>query len=449
MEAWALDAIGARDAIARGELSAEELTRACLDRAEALDGEVAAWAAIDPELALGAARAAEPGPLHGVPFGVKDVFNTREHPTAMGSAHWAGHAAGNDARVVFNAKRAGSVVLGKTVTAELGVHDPGPTRNPHDAARSAGTSSTGSAAAVACAMVPWALGTQSAGSIVRPASYCGVYGFKPSYGSIPRTGALKTTDTLDSIGMLCRSPRDLRPLFEALRLHGGDHPYIHSSLDPAAAGARRTSRAPRIALLTDGLGPLWEAAAPDAREALERFAGRLVAAGAEVIPAAVPAELHDAHAVHAMIYDRCLAYYFRAEAEGPAGVGPLLAPLVAHGRTVSLAQYTRALERQEAIRRAHDTWLAGFDAALTLSTAGTAPERGGEDVVDSALVWTLTGAPALSAPALAGADGMPLGAQLVGRRWHDHALLDVADWLTGRGLLGPAPIAHVPVAAAA
>jgi len=341
--------------------------------------------------------------------------------------------------VVFNARRAGAFVLGKTVTAELGVHDPGPTRNPHALDRSPGTSSSGSAAAVAAGMVPWALGTQTAGSIVRPASYCGVYGFKPSYGAIPRTGILKTTDTLDSVGFLCRSPRDLRPLFEALRLHGVDYPIAHARLDNA-----RESEwcAPRIAVLADGLGELWTTARPDARAALAGFAGRLADTGAQVVLAEMPAALREAHALHATIYERSLAYYFANEAERREELSDVLVAMIDRGLATTLPEYTAALERQEQLRRIHDEWAAGYHAIVTLSTAGTAPAWGEGDPDDSALIWTLCGAPAVSVPALESATGMPLGLQVVGRRWHDHALLDVIDWMARHGLAPRAAIAE-------
>jgi Asp-tRNA(Asn)/Glu-tRNA(Gln) amidotransferase A subunit family amidase len=439
MDPWRLTALEAAAEIAAGRLSAAELAESCLARVEGVDGAVGAWQHIDRDAALAAAGAAERGLLQGVPLGVKDVFNTSAHPTAMGSATWAGFTPGNDARVVFNARRAGAFVLGKTVTAELGVHDPGVTRNPHALDRSPGTSSSGSAAAVAAGMVPWALGTQTAGSIVRPASYCGVYGFKPSYGSIPRTGVLKSTDTLDSVGFLCRSPRELRPLFEALRLHGVDYPIAHARLD----NARRSDWCvPRLAVLAEGLGDLWRTFSPGARAALGGFASRLADTGAQIVLAELPAELREAHALHATIYERSLAYYFANEAQRREEMSDVLAAMIDRGRAISLADYTAALERQEQLRRVYDEWVAGYDAIVTLSTAGTAPVWGEGDPDDSALIWTLCGAPSLSAPALRGVDGMPLGLQIVGRRWNDHALLDVVEWLTAQGLLDDASVAE-------
>src|SRR5919198_248298 len=373
MAPWRLTTLEAAAEIAAGRLSPAELAAACLGRIEAVDAAVGAWQHLDRDAALTAAGAAERGPLHGVPVGVKDVFNTRAHPTAMGSA-------------------------------------------------------------------------QTAGSIVRPASYCGVYGFKPSYGAIPRTGILKTTDTLDSVGFLCRGPRDLRPLFEALRLHGVDYPIAHAKLD----NARESDWcAPRIAVLADGLGDLWRIARPDARAALAGFAGRLANTGAQVVLAEMPAELREAHALHATIYERSLAYYFADEAKRRDELSDVLAAMIDRGRATTLAQYTAALERQEQLRRIHDEWAAGYDAIVTLSTAGTAPAWGEGDPDDSALIWTLCGAPSLSAPALRGMDGMPLGVQLVGRRWNDHALLDVVEWLAAQDLLGDSAGAEPSAAALA
>lgn len=433
-------AAAAAAAIAAGEVSPVELTRAYLDRIEALDPAVGAWESLDGEQALAEAAEAQPGALHGVPFGVKDVFNTTHLPTSMGSAVWAGFTPGNDARAVFNARRAGGVVLGKTVTAEFGVHEPGRTRNPHDLTRSTGTSSSGSAAAVAAGMVPWALGTQTAGSIIRPASYNGVYGYKPSYGLIPRTGILKTTDTLDTVGVLSRDAADLRPLLEALRLRGSNYPLIARSLD--AAVPTRLER-PRVALLADGLGAsLWDHVGAGARGALAAAATRLEAAGAEVVPVALSPELRRTHAVHETIYHRALAYYFSLEADKPETLSASFQRMVEHGQSISLEVYARALDEQEALRRAFDAWVADFDAVITLSTAGSAPEWGADDPDDSALIWTLCGAPAVSVPTLRSESGLPLGLQVVGRRWHDHALLDVVDWMAGHGLAPRAAVAE-------
>ena len=421
MTPWRLDVCGARAALEAGELTAAELTAACVERIEELEPAIQAWETFEPERALAVADDPVEGPLGGIPTGIKDIFNTTDMPTRMGSPAWQNFTPGNDARVVAYAKWAGSIVLGKTVTAEFAVHAPGKTRNPHDPRYSPGTSSSGSAAAVAAGMVPWALGSQTAGSIIRPASYCGVYGYKPSYGTLPRTGMLKTTDTLDQIGYFTRSVRDLFPLLETLRVKGSDYPLVHETLDrPKASGI--SGRELRFALVTDSLD-VWAFAAPEAKEALAAYARRLEEAGVRVEPVDAPASFNDAHRTHGTIYDRSIAYYFDREAREGQLVSGEIIHMAERGRKISLADYTAALDRQVEIQRDFANFIQGFDALLTLSTAGPAPLFGGDDVVDSALIWTLCGAPAINLPVFRAAAGMPFGAQLVGSRFGDHELL--------------------------
>lgn len=430
-EAWRLGVVELRSAIEAGDLTPVEAVGASLERIAACEDAVGAWEYLDGDLALADAAASRPGPLHGVPTGVKDIFNTRDMPTTMGSPAWATFMPGNDARVVHYARQAGSVVVGKTVTAEFAVHTPGKTRNPHDLTRSPGTSSSGSAAAVACGMVPWALGSQTAGSIVRPASYVGVYGFKPSYGSIARIGMLKTTDTLDQVGFFTRSVRDLAPVFDTLRVHGADYPLVHASLDRHKPV---TFTRPRIGILTDALGDTWDVATPDARAALENLARSLEKAGAEVVPAE-PRGLSEAHEIHETIYDRCIAYYFDQEARDGTLVSDVIRSMWQRGQSISLESYRAALVRQAELRRELTAYATGFDALVTLSTAGPAPAFGGADVKDSALIWTLAGLPVVSVPAFRTENGLPFGAQFVTARFRDHVLLDLLQWLGGRDAL--------------
>jgi Asp-tRNA(Asn)/Glu-tRNA(Gln) amidotransferase A subunit family amidase len=436
-EPWELDVAAAREALDREDLSAFDLLAACLRRIDELDSGVRAWEYVDPALAAGYARSAPAGPLQGIPVGIKDIFNTSDMPTTMGSPVWATFTPGNDARVVHYARLAGSVVIGKTVTAEFAVHAPGETRNPHDLDRSPGTSSSGSAAAVACGMVPWALGSQTAGSIIRPASYCGIYGFKPSYGVLPRTGMLKTTDTLDSIGFFTRSARDLRPLLDVLRVKGADYPLIHATLDRHQANGSKDK--PRIGLVTDSLD-VWASASEQAGRGLRDFAARI--AGEVVVEEArAPVELNEVHQVHEKIYDRCIAYYFDKESREGTLVSPQIQKMVKRGREISTEEYAEMLGRQEELRTVYQRWAADYDAFLTLSTSGPAHALKAVDGPDSALIWTLCGAPTVGLPVLSHDPGLPLGAQLVGHRFADHELLDLVDGLDRAGHLPPvAPV---------
>ena len=249
----ALSASAAARFIHDGVISSAQLVDACLARVRATDAEVQAWAFLDPDHALGQARAADEwrlggrptGPLHGVPVGIKDIIDTADMPTENGSALHAGRTPSRDATVVASLRAAGAVIMGKTVTTEFATRAPGKTRNPHNPAHTPGGSSSGSAAAVAAGMVPLALGSQTAGSTIRPASYCGVYGFKPTHGLIPRHGMFRLSRTLDHVGLFARTIEDLALLAEALVTHDERdpdsrpraHPVPRSRPRRAAAGA--------------------------------------------------------------------------------------------------------------------------------------------------------------------------------------------------------------------
>lgn len=436
---------GAGDAVRRlaaREISAVELVDACLAQIDRLEPMLHAWAWVSPDTVRRAAarldeagRTGEglPGLLRGVPVGIKDIFNTADMPTAMGSPIWQRFLPGNDARVVTELRLAGGVVLGKTVTAEFAVHTPGPTRNPHNPDHTPGTSSSGSAAAVAARMVPVALGTQTAGSVVRPASYCGVYGYKPSFGLVPRTGSLKTTDSLDTVGWFGRTVEDVALLFDVLRVRGRDYPVAEAA--QADRAARRGPGAPwRIAVVH---GPTWDDAEEYARHALVDFASRLARApGMVVEDVPLPAGFDEAHEVHATIYDKALSYYFRGESTREQLVSPIMKALIAHGQTIDRDQYRVALARQDELARAIDGWFRDrYDILVTLSTGGEAP-RGLESVdrPDTCLLWTMCGLPVLSIPTLSGPLGLPFGVQAAARRYGDRQLLDFAAALVDEGV---------------
>jgi Asp-tRNA(Asn)/Glu-tRNA(Gln) amidotransferase A subunit family amidase len=423
------------------DFSATELTRACLDQIERYNPAIHAWIHIAPEIALAQAAAADRklvagtgGALCGVPVGLKDIFNTTDMPTQMGSPIWDGFTPGNDARVVYYLRMADAIFPGKTVTAEFAVHAPGPTRNPHHPDHMPGTSSSGSAAAVAANMVPLALGTQTAGSTIRPASYCGIYGLKPSFGLIPRTGMLKTTDTLDTVGFLGRSVDDLELILDVSRVHGMDYPLSHEALnDPARRN--KGARPWRVGLV---MGPKSEYAEAYARQALEEFGKKLSGiAEIEVESFTLPDSFRQAHAIHATIYDRTLAYYFKEEFTAHTLVSPIMYDIVQRGNKLTLAQYTAALDEQSALAAELDELLANrFDILLDLSTGGEAPVGlYSNDRLDHCLIWTLCGVPTMNLPVFVGPTGLPFGAQIVSRRYNDYMLLSFARYLRNSGLL--------------
>lgn len=439
-----LNHLSATEAVRRlraRELSAVDLTRACLEQIERVEPQINAWAYLDPDVALRQAaavdrrvEAGEPvGPLAGVPVGIKDIFNTKDMPTEMGSPIWHGFTPGNDARVVHYVRMADAVIPGKTVTAEFAVHAPGPTRNPHNPEHMPGTSSSGSAVAVASFMTPLALGTQTAGSTIRPASYCGIYGYKPSFGILPRTGMLKTTDSLDTIGFFARTPDDLALLFDVIRVQGADYPISEAALNDPSRQIRG-DRPWRVALVR---GPKWDHAEPYAQEALLGFAETLGTLDDVVVEEVeAPASLNRGHAVHSIIYDRTLAYYFKEEFKKHTLVSPVMYEIIRRGNETDVEDYKRALAEQTQIRTELDNWFAGgWDILLNLSTGGSALKGlESEDRPDNCLVWTLCGIPAISVPVFSGPDELPFGAQVVARRYNDYLLLDFVRWLRERGL---------------
>jgi Asp-tRNA(Asn)/Glu-tRNA(Gln) amidotransferase A subunit family amidase len=427
--------------LASYQATPEDIARHCITQVETQETEAKAWVAFDGDKLIEASReaakrlaAGEPlRLLEAMPIGVKDIFNTADFATQMGSALWAGFTPGNDARAVFNMKRAGGLVPGKTVTAEFAVHTLGKTINPWAPERTPGTSSSGSAVAVALGMVPAALGTQTAGSIVRPASFCGVWGMKPSFGLIPRTGMLKTTDSLDTVGYFAAHAADLQRLFDGLRVHGRNFPVSDRAFNDTARQATPAGRPWRVAFVRPHV---WRHAPGYAQLAIEQWLQRLQAdARFEVTEAQLPEELAECHPLHATIYNRALAYYFKAEFQKAELVSPVMNGLIEAGQRISPESYASALERQVELARLMERFTRGFDVMVTLSTAGAAPLRHVQEQPDSALMWTLTQLPAISAPVFKSPRGLPFGLQLVARRYNDPLLLKFVAEAIERGHL--------------
>lgn len=418
----------------------QHIVEQTINRIQEIDPIVDAWAHFDPEIARRSAEEQtarlktldELPPLAGVPLGVKDVFNTRLYPTEMGSPIWKGFTPGNDARVVEVAEYNGAVLMGKTHTAEFAVHAPGPTKNPYDLSCTPGTSSSGSAVAVATGMVPLAFGTQTAGSTIRPASYCGVFGFKPSFGLLPRTAVLKTTDTLDHVTVFARSVADIALAFDTVRVRGSNYPFVEKNVD------RRINKPAdgswRIALVK---GPRWDAAKPFAQQKLLDVAGSVSKCdGIDVEELKLPDAFNGIHELHELIYCKSLSYYFKEEAKQRDLLSEPFRDMIDRGEGISAEQYRNAIATQSDISQQLPTYLDGFDAILTLSTGDVAPSAGSiSDVPDNCLVWTFCGTPALNIPTERTPSGLPLGVQLVAPKYADYELLNLAKRLGEEGVL--------------
>src|SRR5687768_7514119 len=433
-----LSASDAARAIRDGAISAEQLMQACLARVHEVDGRVQAWTFLDEEHALAQARARDLdraegraiGPLHGVPVGIKDIIDTCDMPTEDGTVLHAGRTPLHDAAVVARLRSAGAVIMGKTVTTECATYSPGKTRNPHNPEHTPGGSSSGSAAAVAAGMVPLALGSQTNGSVIRPASFCGVYGFKPSHGLIPRSGVMKLSRTLDHVGAFARTLDDLALLAETLVGWDADDPDTR----PRAAIPFREIAAqepPLAPLLGFVKPPVWDRAEPDTREAFGELSQQLKDCVVEIdLPSSTVGMLD----WHRTIMEAEMAANLDREYErGREQLSDSLREQLARGRELNVLDYQRALARIPLLNAAFDEIFERCDAFITPAAAGTAP-KGLDYTGDPSFctLWTLCGMPALSLPLMQGENGLPLGVQLVGPRGADARLLRTARWLVKR-----------------
>lgn len=343
-----------------GEITSHEIAEACIERIKLYNEFSKVWVTYDESVLMkqadqSAARikaGKKAGKLESIPIGVKDIFNTSEYPTQMGSPLWKGFTPGNDAREVYYLKKEGALIPGKTDTAEFAVHQIGNCVNPFDITRTPGTSSSGSAVSVSLGMVPAAIGTQTAGSIVRPASFCGVYGCKPSFGLLPRTGMLKTTDTLDTIGFFTAMYEDLRLMFDVLRVHGSNYPISHNALSDDARQNRKKGgpgSSPSVKTHT------WDEAYDHSKSAIEDFVAKISSENEiEVTEAILPEVLATSHEVHQIIYDKTLSYYFHEESLKSEQVSDIMNDIVARGNKISANEYYQALGNQNRIINAMD-----------------------------------------------------------------------------------------------
>jgi Asp-tRNA(Asn)/Glu-tRNA(Gln) amidotransferase A subunit family amidase len=442
MDRASLHSLAACDAtrlIREGALTSRELVEGCLARIRETDGQVQAWAFLDPDHALAQARAADDlrlsgrpvGPLHGVPVGVKDIFDTADMPTENGSVLHAGRTPSRDAAVVAMLRAAGAVIMGKTVTTEFAYYTPGKTRNPHDPAHTPGGSSSGSAAAVAAGMVPLAVGSQTNGSVIRPAAFCGVYGFKPTHGLIPRPGICTLSRSLDTVGIFARTIADVALLAEQL-----------VGFDERDPDSRPRARIPfrDVAAEDPPLPPMfafvktarWSRATDETKEAFAELAD-LLGDGMEEVELVSASD--EAYEWHRLIMEAEMAANLEREWDkGRDRLSEKLRALLERGRQVTALDYQRALTRVAAVAAGFaELFEQRYDAIVTPSAPGSAP-AGLDSTGDPSFctLWTLCGMPAITAPLMQGATGLPLGVQLVGPRGGDARLLRTTRWLAGR-----------------
>jgi len=424
-------------ALRDGAVSALDVTESCLARIAEIDAKIEAWAFLDPDHARAQARALDEaradgrplGPLHGIPVGVKDIFDTNDMPTEDGTVLHAGRQPMHDCTAVSLLRQAGAVIMGKTVTTELAVFTPGKTHNPHDPERTPGGSSSGSAAAVASGMVPLAIGSQTNGSVVRPASFCGVVGFKPTHGLISRRGVLPISRTLDHVGVFAGSVADAALLAELLMTYdSGDadmRPQARPQLSRMAA-----EEPPLPPILAFAKTPVWDQADDDTKEAFAELVDMLGEAAVEV---ELPSSFENVVDLHSIIQDAELAVNFAPEYEqGGDKLSARLRGIIEHGQQVTAGDYIRALARIPLLNIMLNEIFDRYDAILTPAAPGEAPIGAATGSPVFCTAWSLLGTPAITLPLLRGSNGMPIGVQLVGLRGNDGRLLRTAQWLSER-----------------
>ena len=430
-----LSAYAAREQIAGGALRTVELAGACLRRTAEREETVQAWTSIDEGLVMDQAQRLDAfrqtghplGPLHGLPVGIKDIVDTQDMPTENGNALDAGRQPEQDAWIVSRLRAAGALIMGKTVTTECAYLAPAKTRNPHDPGHTPGGSSSGSAAAVASGMVPLAIGTQTGGSVIRPASYCGVVGFKPTFGHIPRSGVLRTSRWLDTIGTFGRTVEDAAMLADVLAGYDAADPDTQPIAAPRILDTALSDPPvpPQLAFVKT---PAWADIDADCAQGFEELCDALGERcdtfdlpGIYAEGALAQRRLHLAEFAHNLRH-----YYAR----GADQLAEETRAAIEEGREIASGDYLAALDWRDTLYTGLEEIFARYDAIITPATSGEAPAGlGSTGSAAFNVLWTLTGVPAVTLPLLSGANGLPIGVQLVGRRNNDGRLMRTARWL--------------------
>ena len=430
-----LSAVDAVAGIRAGRLSSEAYVAACLKRIDDTDGAIGAWAHLDPDAAMAQAKEADrirkagraTGPLHGVPVGLKDVIDTKDMPTERGTPIFAGRIPDTDSCLVERLKEAGAVIMGKTVTTELAFVHASETRNPHNPERTPGGSSSGSAAAVAAGQIPLAIGTQTNGSVIRPASFNGCFGFKPTRGTISRRGVLQTSQSLDQVGVFASTIEDAALLVDAIGCY--DPADTGSFARPRAAcldGARAEVPVEPDLLWLDM--PYFDRLDDDAREGLDAV---LDALGGRVTRMDAAPNMNTLIDVQLTIHLYEIVHHLEQTfTDEWRALSPSIRPQIEKGRGISMAQYDEALEIMASTDAVFADIFNDYDAIIAPSATGQAPPFGphtGDPIFCT--IWTLAGLPALSMPLLVGNDELPIGVQLIGGVEEDDRLMRTASWL--------------------
>lgn len=433
-----LGALDLRDQLNSGALRVTEVAEATLAAIETKEPDIGAWAWLDGDFVMRQARALEDlratgrpmGPLFGLPVGVKDIIDTAGLPTENGTVLDAGRTPAKDAFLVAQLRRAGAMITGKTVTTELAFFAPGKTRNPRNTDHSPGGSSQGSAAAVAARMVPLAVGSQTSGSVIRPAAFCGIVGFKPSFGAIPRTGVLSQSPSLDTVGVFANSVEDAALIADCM--FGYDSGDPDSLLQPAPRLLDvAQSEPPVMPALAFVRQPAWDDADSDTHAA---FAELIDVLGEQCDEVELPEAFAAARSQHEIVNLAEIAKNYHAyEARGRDRLSSQMQAALDKGKAITARDYLAARDWPTVLNAGLEAIFDRYDAVLTPAAPGPAP-KGLDSTGNPAfnVIWTFCGTPAITLPLLSAGNGMPMGVQLVGRRGEDGRLLRTARWLAAR-----------------
>lgn len=434
-----LTATEARQSLEDGLISSQDLVEACLSRIEELEPTIGAWAHLDKELALERAREADDfrmrglplGRLHGIPIGIKDIIDTSDYPTENGTVLHQGRTPSTDATIVSLLREAGAIILGKTVTTELAVYSPGKTANPHNTEHTPGGSSSGSAAAVAAAMIPLAVGTQTNGSLIRPASYCGIYAFKPSFGRISRKGILKQSTPLDTVGVFARTLGDLALIADTVMRFDNQDSVMTPMPPPCLSNfmAEPVAFPPNFAFVRT---PKWDLVEQSTKDGFRELIESMNEGDNNTIDVLdLPAFFDDIYEDHRNIMEADLALNFAREyQDGKSQLSDVLREMIERGQKVLAKDYNTSLNKIKEYNECLDEIFDQYDAILTPSTSGAAPvglEATGSPIFNT--IWTFCGTPAINLPLLQNAESLPVGVQIVAGKGNDARLFRTTRWL--------------------
>jgi len=363
----------------------------------------------------------------GIPFVAKDIMNTKDFKTEMGSELWKGFEPGNNARLIDSIILKGGILVGKSVTSEFGIHAPNETLNPHNTLHKVGTSSSGSAVSVATGIVPFSLGTQTGGSISRPASFCGVFGMKPTYGLIPRTGILKTTDTLDNPGFISSRLESLRFILDAIRVKGKNYPYVYQNIDSKEISFKNQTI--NIGFIKT---PIWRYAKSYVKEYINNLLEKLDSSEKYLTQEIKGIDqLNLMHKFHSILYDKSISYYFKEEYQrNPNLISKSTLEMIERGLKIEPEEFQEALQYQKNNIEIIDKVFSNYDAIITVGTSSSAPKIDEEEIPDTSLIWTMLGIPSVCIPAGKCPNNMPFGIHFISSKYNDYKLLDVLENLS-------------------